>query len=59
MLRKLRRHIGYRFWKLEGRFRSLLLIFFIASIYFVLLYKRQNPGMTPLMVTRFFEQVIE
>jgi len=47
------------FWKLEGRFRSLLLIFFIASIYFVLLYKRQNPGMTPLMVIRFVEQVAD
>lgn len=47
------------FWRLEGRLRSLLFVFFIVSIYFVLLYKRENPGMTPLMVTRFFEQVID
>lgn len=59
VMSKLQRKFNYWFRKLEGRFRSLLLIFFIASIYFVLLYKRQNPGMTPLMVTRFIEQVTE
>lgn len=52
MLRKLGRYIEYRFWKLEGRFRSLLFIFLIVSIYFVLLYKREHPGMTPLMGIR-------
>ena len=56
---KLRRYRENFRRKLEGRFRSLLLIFFVASIYFVLLYKRENPGMTPLMVTRFFEQVVD
>ncbi len=59
MIRKLFRHIDNFFRKLEGRLRSLFLIFFIASLYFVLLYKRENPGMTPLMVTRFFEQVAD
>ncbi len=49
-----REHI---FRKLEIRFRSVLLIFFVASLYFVLLYKRQNPGMTPLMVIRFVQQI--
>jgi len=56
---KLHRQLNNFFWMLEGRFRSLLLIFFITSIYFVLLYKRQNPWMTPLMVIRFVEQVTE
>lgn len=51
--------IEFFWWKLEGRFRSLLLIFFVASIYFVLLYKRQNPGMTPLMVVRGVDQVVD
>ena len=55
----LRRHRENFRRKLEGRFRSLLLIFFITSIYFVILYKRQNPGMTPLMVVRFVEQVVD
>ncbi len=50
---------NYWFRKLEGRFRSLLFIFFITSLYFVVLYKRQNPGMTPLMVSRFVEQVVD
>jgi len=59
MIRRMKTRIHTFFWKLEGRFRSLLLIFFIASIYFVLLYKRQNPGMTPLMVIRFVEQVAD
>jgi len=59
MKHRLSRRCNYRFRKLEGRFRSLLFIFFITSIYFVLLYKRQNPGMTPLMVTRFFEQIVD
>lgn len=59
MLHKLRRKLNYWFWKLEGWFRTLLLIFFIASLYFVLLYKRQNPGMTPLMVVRFVEQIVD
>lgn len=59
MFTKIRRHIEYRFWKLEGRFRSLLLIFLIVSIYFVLLYKREHPGMTPLMGIRFVEQIRE
>ncbi len=56
---KLRRQINNFFRKLEGRFRSLLFIFLIVSIYFVLLYKRQNPWMTPLMVIRFVEQVAD
>ena len=59
MRHRLSRRLEYWFRKLEGRFRSLLFIFFITSIYFVLLYKRQNPWMTPLMVTRFVEQVTE
>ena len=59
MKKSVRQYIDYWFWKLEGRFRSLLLIFFVTSIYFVLLYKWENPGMTPLMVTRFVEQVID
>ena len=59
MRHRLSRRLNYRFRKLEGRFRSLVLIFFITSIYFVLLYKRQNPGMTPLMVIRFVEQIAE
>lgn len=58
MWRKLGRQMEYWFWKLEGRFRSLLLIFLIASIYFVLLYKREHPGMTPLMGIRFVEQAL-
>jgi monofunctional glycosyltransferase len=37
----------------------LLFVFLIISIYFVLLYKWQNPGMTPLMVIRFADQVID
>lgn len=59
MFRKLRRRIDYALWKLEGRFRLLLLIFFVASIYFIIWYKRQNPGMTPLMVVRFVDQVTD
>lgn len=55
----LRRKINNLFRKLEGRFRSLLLFFLILSLYLVLLYKRQNPGMTPLMVIRFIEQVAD
>ena len=52
-------HINYRFWRLEGRFRSLLVFFIIVPIYLVLLYKRQDPGMTPLMLIRAVEQVAE
>ena len=59
MRHRLSRRCNYRFRKLEWRFRSLVLIFFITSMYFVLLYKRQNPGMTPLMVIRFVEQITE
>ena len=59
MRHRLSRRMEYWFWKLEGRFRSLLFIFFITSLYFVVLYKRQNPGMTPLMVSRFVEQVVD
>jgi len=55
----LRRHREHFRRKLEGRFRSLLLIFFITSIYFVILYKRQNIGMTPLMVIRFVDQIVD
>jgi len=58
MIHTIRQKFNYWFWKLEGRFRSLLLIFFIGSIYFVLLYKWQNPGMTPLMVIRSIDQVV-
>ncbi|MFA6255922.1 MAG: monofunctional biosynthetic peptidoglycan transglycosylase [Candidatus Absconditabacterales bacterium] len=58
-MNKLHRQLNNCFRKLEGRFRSLLFIFFITSIYFVLLYKRQNPEMTPLMVIRFVDQVID
>lgn len=56
---RLSQRCNYFFRKLEVRFRYVLLIFFISSIYFVLLYKRQSPGMTPLMVTRFFEQIVD
>ena len=59
MVYALHQKINHRFRKLEGRFRSLLLIFLVASIYFILLYKRQTPGMTPLMVVRLIEQVTE
>ncbi len=59
MKHRLSQRMNYRFWKLEGRFRNFLLIFFVASIYFVLLYKWQNPGMTPLMIMRFVEQVVD
>ncbi len=58
-MKSLRQQFDTFFRKLEGRFRSLLLIFFIASLYFVILYKWQNPGMTPLMVIRAVEQVTE
>ena len=59
MIHTLRQKFNYRFRKLEWRFRSLVFIFFITSIYFILLYKRQNPGMTPLMGIRFVEQIAE
>ena len=59
MRHRLSQRCNYWFRKLEGRFRFLVLIFFITSIYFVILYKWQNPGMTPLMVTRFIEQVVD
>jgi len=59
MKHTLSRQMEYWFRKLEGRFRNLLFIFFIISIYFVLLYKWQNPWMTPLMVIRFAEQVTD
>ena len=56
---KLRRRLEYRFRKLEEWFRFLLLVFIIASIYFVALYKWQNPWMTPLMPVRFVDQVVD
>lgn len=56
---KLRRRLHNFYWTLERRFRRFLLIFFVASIYFVLLYKRQNPWVTPLMVIRFVDQVVD
>ena len=58
MRHRLSRSSNYWFRKLEGWFRSLMLVFFIVSIYFVLLYKRQNPGMTPLMVMRSIDQMV-
>ncbi len=58
MMSKVYKKINIFFRNLEGRLRSVLLIFLIISLYFVLLYKWENPGMTPLMITRFFEQVI-
>lgn len=56
---KLRRKIHYTLWKLEERFRFVFLFFLVVSVYFVLLYKRQNPWMTPLMPIRFVDQVID
>ncbi len=56
---KLRRHRENFRRKLEVRFRSLLLIFFVGSMFFVLQYKRQNPGMTPLMPIRIVNQLID
>lgn len=33
--------------------------FFVVSIYFVVFYKRQNPRVTPLMVIRFVDQIVD
>lgn len=57
MFQRLRREIDIFLYKLEGRFRTFLLVFLFGSLYFVMLYKRQDPGMTPLMAIRFIDQV--
>jgi monofunctional glycosyltransferase len=41
-------------WLLYG-----ILIFFISSVFFVLLYSFVNPPVTPLMVIRVFQQMIQ
>lgn len=56
---KLHRCITNFFWKLEGRFRSLLFFLFVLSLYFLILYKWQNPGMTPLMSLRLIDQIVD
>jgi len=58
-MHKSQRNINDIRWKLENIFRYILLIFFVASIYFILLYKRQNPSMTPLMPIRMVNQIID
>lgn len=49
-----------RLWrKLEMGFRRLLLVIFLVSLFFLILYKRQNPSLTPLMPIRFVDQIID
>jgi monofunctional biosynthetic peptidoglycan transglycosylase len=38
---------------------KLILIFMGISLFFVLLYRFVNPPLTPLMVTRFFQQAFD
>ena len=45
--------------KLEDRFRRILLLFFVGSLFFLLQYKRQNPPMTPLMSIRMVNQIVD
>ena len=37
----------------------MLLVFFVGTLYFLLRYKRENPGMTPLMVIRAGDQIVD
>lgn len=39
--------------------RNVILAFFGISFFFVLLYKYVNPPLTPLMVMRFFDQMVD
>ncbi len=48
-----------KFWKFCFRFlKYFLILFFSSSVLFVLLYRFVNPPITPLMLVRNFQQVI-
>lgn len=58
-MNRLDRKINIFFRKLEDRFRWILLLFFVGSLFFLLQYKWQNPPMTPLMSIRMIDQIVD